>query len=363
MKLFQCQHCGQTVYFENIRCLRCDHVLGYIPHLDRMAAVEPDGSIWRMLSNNGEHPNTQRWRFCRNWEVSACNWMLSVTEDSNEGVEFCPACAHNRTIPDLSDPENTVRWQKIEGAKRRLIYSILRLNLPHPLPDSNHSEPLVFDFLADDPHGEKRVVTGHSNGIITIDLNEADDAKREKMRLEMDEVYRTLLGHFRHEVGHYYWDLLVRDGNEYDSFRTLFGDERADYSAALDRHYREGPPINWKESHVSPYATMHPWEDWAETWAHYLHIVDTLETAAALGIQIEPEIDKAHELVTEINFNPYKASSANQLISTWIPLTVALNILNRSMGQSDLYPFGISEQVKQKLSYIHSLIKKISANN
>jgi hypothetical protein len=92
-----------------------------------------------------------------------------------------------------------------------------------------------------------------------------------------------LLGHFRHEVGHYFWDRLVAtDPHQLEEFRVLFGDDRQDYGEALKRHYDEGAPANWQDTYISMYATMHPWEDFAETWAHYLHIVDTLETAGAL---------------------------------------------------------------------------------
>lgn len=293
MKLFQCQCCGQVLHFENTTCLRCGRTLGYLPERDEMIAVEADGPVWREAQDTAA---PERWRFCHNWELSACNWMVPVPADGSDAPEFCPACAHNRTVPDLSLPENHARWQKIEVAKRRLIYQLRHLGLPCPLPGSGHTEPLVFDFLADDPGSEQRVLTGHAEGVVTISLTEADDAEREKMREDMGEAYRTLLGHFRHEVGHYYWDILVRDGGHTDAFRALFGDESVDYGQSLQRHYENGPPEGWEGSYVSSYATMHPWEDWAETWAHYLHMTDTLETAGAFGMTIDPDIDDDGEL-------------------------------------------------------------------
>lgn len=353
MKLFQCQCCGQILYFENTVCLNCGNMLGYLPDQDRMVAVAPQGAFWSILPDqNGTPDPTTDLRFCRNWERSACNWMHhSDTTDGPDG--YCLACQHNRTVPDLSTPDHVTLWIKIEAAKRRLMYSILHLNLPRPLPDSGHHEPLVFDFLADDPGTADPVLTGHADGVITIALIEADDAAREDRRSQMGEAYRTLLGHFRHEVGHYYWDLLVRDGNQLDAFRALFGDERADYGAALQAHYANGTPEGWENRYVSAYATMHPWEDWAETWAHYLHMIDTLETAATLGLRVNAGADLSAHVTT----NPYQVGTAPDLIRTWVPLTLALNSLNRSMGQADLYPFALPADVQTKLSFVHDLVR------
>lgn len=358
VKLFQCQCCGQVLHFENTTCLRCGRMVGYLPRQHRMVSVQADGPCWQVADASGGAADPRRWRFCRNWELSACNWMVEVAPDETAPPDhpaFCLACRHNRTVPDLSDPANLQRWQKIEAAKRRLIYTLTRLGLPMPTAGGGHPEPLVFDFLADAPGSVERVLTGHAGGVVTIALTEADDAVREKMRADMGEAYRTLLGHFRHEIGHYYWDILVRDGGQLEPFRAMFGDDRMDYAAALARHYQSGAPAGWEAGHVSSYATMHPWEDWAETWAHYLHMVDTLETAAALGIRIDPEVDDEGGLSAEINFDPY-TMQARWLIASWRPLTIALNVLNRSMGLPDLYPFVLAAPVQVKLGFVHDLI-------
>lgn len=349
MKLFRCQSCAQVLHFENTECLRCGHKVGYLADTAEMVSVEPEGPVWRIVGDEG----AGRWRFCRNWEFSACNWLLPA--DDSHG-DYCLACRHNRTVPDLSDPDRHARWQRIETAKRRLIQSLLHLGLPVPAPGDGAAEPLVFDFLADDPAGGSRVLTGHDSGVITISLTEADDLDRERMRQEMGEAYRTLLGHFRHEVGHFYWDLLVRDGGQTERFRAMFGDESQDYGAAMQRHYEQGPPPDWGLRHVSAYATMHPWEDWAETWAHYLHILDTLETAAAFGLKIDPEVDAEGDLTAEIDLDPFQTRRASRLIAAWLPLTVALNALNRSMGQPDLYPFALPPAVIDKLAFVHDLV-------
>ncbi len=353
MKLFACQNCGQVLHFENTSCLRCGHTLGYIPEEDRIFAVVPDGEVWTVVPGADGATGPQRFRFCHNWELSACNWMVPA----GSGAGYCAACQHNRTVPDLSAPANHARWQKIETAKRRLIYTLRHMDLPLPVPGDGHPEPLVFDFLADDPGSVARVLTGHDDGVVTISLTEADDATREKMRTDMGEAYRTLLGHFRHEVGHYYWDILVRDGGALDEFRAMFGDERADYAASLQRHYETGAPQGWQASYVSAYATMHPWEDWAETWAHYLHMIDTLETAAKLGISIQPEVNDDGELSTDLDFNPWRVRRIERLVEAWRPLTVALNTLNRSMGENDLYPFVVTEPVVAKLGFVHRLVQ------
>jgi len=40
MKLFECQHCGQPLYFENAHCEGCSRRLGYLPSKEIMAALE-----------------------------------------------------------------------------------------------------------------------------------------------------------------------------------------------------------------------------------------------------------------------------------------------------------------------------------
>ena len=246
-------------------------------------------------------------------------------------------------------------WRRIEIAKHRLFYSLVRFRLPVKTRGED-PDGLAFDFLADDPAVSPNipaVMTGHTNGVITINIAEADDAERERRRREMGEPYRTLLGHFRHEVAHYYWTLIVSSPVTLDEFRSIFGDERADYGPALQRYYKSGAPADWPEHFITAYATAHPWEDFAETWAHYFHIVDTLETAAWFGLVVAPKISRS--VAARIDFDPYRADM-DRLIEAWIPLTFAANSLNRSMGLPDLYPFVLSPPVITKLAFVHACI-------
>jgi hypothetical protein len=249
-------------------------------------------------------------------------------------------------------------WRKMEVAKHRLIYALMRLGLPLPSRWEEPQHGLVFDFLADpSPHGP-HVLTGHDNGLITLALTEADDAERERRRTQMHEPYRTLLGHFRHEVGHYYWDRLVRDQGRLAECRAVFGDDEADYDAALKRHYASGPPPGWQASYVSAYATTHAWEDFAETWSHYLHIIDCLETAQAYGLEVHPALTPEPALHAAATLDPYSPGDFAPLIETWLPLTYAMNSMNRSMGLGDLYPFVLGAPVIEKLSFIHGLVHR-----
>jgi hypothetical protein len=271
---------------------------------------------------------------------------------------LCRACRHNRTIPDLTVPENATRWRQLELAKHRLFYTLLRLRLPLVSRDDDPEHGLAFDFLADPPaSGGGAIMTGHNDGAITVALAEADSAAREERREQMGETYRTLLGHFRHEIGHYFWDKLVRDANGIDAFRQVFGDERGDYAAALNAHYENGPSVDWQERYISAYASAHPWEDFAETWAHYLHIVDALETASAFGMRIHPKITRETGFHADIDFDPHEAAAFEQLVDAWLPLTFAVNSLNRSLGQPDLYPFVLTPPVIEKMGFVHRLIR------
>jgi hypothetical protein len=354
MKLFTCQHCGQVLYFENTGCERCGHALGYLPDLGTLSALEPEGGgdTWRALAAPG-----RAYRACANALYGACNWQV----EAESGSAFCRACRHNRTVPDLSVPENVDRWRKLELAKHRLFYTILKLGLPHPTVQEDADRGLAFDFLADPmtpaDDAAPRVMTGHDSGLITIALAEADDAERERRRTGMGEPYRTLLGHFRHEVGHYYWDRLVADRGAFDGFRALFGDERQDYGEALKAHYARNAADRWDDTFVSAYARAHPWEDFAETWAHYLHIIDTLETARAFRLRVDPEAAQAGDLSAEVDFDVYQVPTVEPIVEAWLPLAFAVNSLNRSMGLPDLYPFVLSPGVITKLGYVHRLVR------
>jgi hypothetical protein len=351
MKLFECQNCGQLLYFENTRCESCGFRLGYLPSREAVTALKEarEPGLWRAIAE----PRA-RYRFCANAEHDTCNWLIRADKPDT----FCEACRHNRTIPDLSVPENLPRWKKLELAKHRLFYTLLKLHLP-VAARADHPEGLAFDFLVEgavSPHGGPApVMTGHANGLITINLSEADDVERERARSAMAEPYRTLLGHFRHEVAHYYWDRLIANSSYLDDFRSVFGDERSDYAAALQQHYSNGPPTDWPDHFVTAYASSHPWEDFAETWAHYFHMVDTLETARAFGLSVRPKVSKGAELATTIDFDPHN-SEMDRIIAAWLPLTFAVNSINRSMGQPDLYPFVLSASVIIKLTFIHDRI-------
>jgi hypothetical protein len=349
VRLFKCQSCGQILYFENTRCESCGHQLGYLPQAMTLSALEPDGERWCPLAA----PDSAV-RLCENAGHAACNWMV----EADAADTLCMACRHNNTIPDLSVPVNLERWQRLELAKHHLFYSLLRLRLPLATRTDNPEHGLAFDFLADSPGATGlKVMTGHDNGLITIALIEADDAERERRRSQMHEPYSSLLGHFRHEVGHYFWDVLVRDGGRLDECRAEFGDDRQDYETALRTHYTNGPPADWQEHYVSQYASTHPWEDWAETWAHYLHIIDTLEMARAFGITVHPQLIRDETLSAVIDLDPYDAQAdMTSIIGAWLPLTFAMNSLNRAMGNPDLYPFVLSPTVVTKLGFVHDVV-------
>jgi hypothetical protein len=342
MKLFECQHCGQPLYFENTRCESCGHKLGYLSDKETITALEEDADAFRALAEP-----SGRYRYCANAQYEVCNWLVPAGGDA-----YCAACRHNRTIPDQSVPENLINWRKIEIAKHRLFYTLLRLRLPLATKQEDPNG-LAFDFVASSSGGS--LMTGHANGLITINISEADDAERERQRKNLAEPYRTLLGHFRHEIAHYYWDRLIKDSPSLAEFRQLFGDERQDYTQALQANYRNGPPANWPEHYVSAYASSHPWEDFAETWAHYFHMVDTLETANAFGMRVRPRVSMGADLATSIDFDPHLADM-ERIIDSWLPLTFAMNSINRSMGQADLYPFVLAPPAIVKLSFVHNRI-------
>lgn len=348
MKTFRCT-CGSAVYFENVRCLSCQKALGFLPDQLKLAAIEPlDGDRFVARDGTAEPPV---YRKCLHYsQDDACNWMVPEADPE----PYCIACRLNEVIPNLAKPGNRTRWIRIEQRKRRLVYDLRRRGLPVEPRSRFPDRGLGFAFLEDNPadYGSGlefradlqsgQVLTGHANGLITINIAEADDVERERMRVQMNEQQRTLLGHFRHESGHYYWQRLLIGGPLLSEVRDLFGDERADYSSALDRYYNAGPPADWQGRYVSAYASAHPWEDWAECWGHLLQITDTLETAAAIGLVDEELAD----------------GDLESRIESWIDLSVKLNVLSRSLDQPDPYPYVLSPEVVDKLLIVDRVIRE-----
>ena len=352
MKLFTCQNCGQLLYFENTRCENCGSSLGFLSTNLDLLTLHPSGENDYQEHN---HPE-DHYRYCTNAQYNACNWLVPATAEN----DLCAACQFNQTIPSLKEDAHLKLWRRMEVAKRRLLYTLLRMKLPLVSKETDPDGGLAFDFLADQTliTGEvKRVLTGHANGLITININEADEAQRAQMKQAMGERYRTLLGHFRHEVGHYYWNILIENTEYITEYRQLFGDERQDYGEALQNHYKNGAPKHWQKQFISAYASAHSWEDWAETWAHYLHMIDTLATAYSFGLHIEPRVAEDENLNAEIDRDPYRIRRFDRIWSLWMPLTIAMNSINRSMGQPDTYPFVVSEPVLEKLRFIHKICR------
>ncbi|MCR6478670.1 putative zinc-binding peptidase [Variovorax sp. ZS18.2.2] len=366
-RAYRCQ-CGRPVFLRNSECLACHTPLGYV--IDRLgvmplAPAEGGGALPDTFTVFGD-PHGKTYHRCANLMTpAACSWMVAVPREGEtipadtQGLApgYCLACSVTRTIPDLSMETNGELWRKLETAKRRLVSQLLALGLPVV---SRHADPvhgLAFDFLSNMPGGP-HVMTGHDDGVITLNAEEAEDAVRERIRAEMREPYRTLLGHFRHEIGHYYWDLLVLPTPWIDDFRALFGDDRADYAAALQTHYEQGPPPDWADRFVSSYASTHPWEDWAETWAHYLHMADTADTAMSFGVDATT-VELTSDLFTTADlWQPDHPDAATFLdfINGWVLLTNVLNELSRSMGQPDYYPFVLPRAAVGKLQFIHRVI-------
>ncbi len=345
MKTFHCPACEALVFFENTQCLTCGHTLAFAA--DRMEMV---------TVANGEAPDPD-YRLCRNYsEHGVCNWAIPA-DDSPDIL--CRACALTQIIPTLDSPENRLAWAKLETAKRRVVYAILSLELPLMSKRQEATQGLEFQFLADTVtvNGDRsRVLTGHDNGLITINVAEADDVYREAQRLKQHEPYRTLLGHFRHEIGHYYWDRLIANSDRLEEFRRLFGDERADYATAVQRHYDEGAPPGWADNFISAYATTHPWEDWAESWAHVMHMVDALETAQAVGLSVKPARRGEPTLSIPSKAPLSRVGDFAQLVTEWSSLTYVLNNLTRGLGLADAYPFVLSGPVIDKLRFVSSIM-------
>jgi hypothetical protein len=331
MRTFPCT-CGNALFFASTHCLQCDKDVGLCAHCRRIAPIEINADGASQCGHCGEAVVK-----CQNYLAhDVCNGLVAMGAGNPEGL--CDFCVLNLVIPDLSIDGNLDKWRRLEAAKRRVLYTLDELGLPFRDPENIAGDEAVpqlrFRFMAD---GEEPVHTGHENGAITINIREADSVERERTRVAFGEPHRTLVGHFRHELGHYIWDRLVR-GARIDEYRRLFGDEREPlYGDALEHYYANGPKSNWQEQHVSAYASMHSWEDFAETFGEYSDINAVVMTATHFGIVGQ------------------NLSDFDSLLAHYRQIGLLANELNRDMGLLDLVPEVLVPAVVEKLRFVHGL--------
>jgi hypothetical protein len=350
MRVFQCA-CGQPLFFDNTRCVNCGRQVAYDPTSCALAAVEPAGAeLWVIAGAEGDLQSS--FRLCGNRTTAAtCNWLVPASEEH----ALCLSCRLTRTIPSLDRPKNAQRLCELEAAKRRVLFALQNMQLPLVPKSEDEQRGLAFDFLEAVPEGPP-VLTGHAEGVVTLNIAEADDDYREKNREKLREPYRTVVGHIRHELGHYFWDLLVRDTPWHSKYRAIFGDERADYAEALKKHYVHGAPDDWRNRFISEYASAHPWEDWAESWAHYMHLQATLETVTNFSLDIAKTPLRLTPFTPHVLYDSDADPAFLDWINAWVVLTALLNEVARSMGQPDIYPFVLNASAIRKVHFVHRVI-------
>ena len=321
MRNLVCPKCGESVFFEQCQCTSCAQLLVFEPLELRVRELAEVAS-------------------CANRSLIGCNWS------TDEAAKFCSSCALSRTIPSLSSQKNVLLWKRVEQAKRRLLYDLYRLKLPLAVANGPW---LAFDILCESS-AELPVLTGHLAGLVTLNLGEADDVEREARRVAFREPYRTLLGHFRHEVGHFYWQLLVAETALLGPFKLIFGDHSRNYQIALEEYHGRVDRSFDRDVFISEYASCHPWEDWAETFAHFLHIVSALDSLAGLPLSLDSRSLQTLQ-------DPYLESDFEALLASWKSLSYSINELNPSLGLGDAYPFHVSRAMTGKLHFVHMAIQ------
>ncbi|MFC6998002.1 zinc-binding metallopeptidase family protein [Rufibacter roseus] len=353
MQTFHCA-CGNKLFFENSQCVCCNREVGWCPVCKGIHAMEPNGKGGYTCTNSDCKAQVIK---CYNYSTyNVCNrFVPAQAQPQQNGQCLCNYCQLTKTIPDLSVDGNITKWYQLEVAKRRLLYLLDRVGLPYGSDQENFELPLSFDFKEDAQPSpimgwmgigqEEKVYTGHADGKITINLREADPVEREKLRVSFGEDHRTLIGHFRHEIGHYYWQLLIQNKDE-ENFKAIFGDhENPSYADAMNQYYQNGPKANWAKGYISAYATMHPWEDFAETWGTYLDMLAVLDTADNSDLLKLPNKD-------------LETAQLEDMLLRYEDLSLKVNEVNRALGLPDLLPETFSKPVVEKLTYIHVLIAR-----
>ncbi len=358
MRLHHCSHCGQQVYFENTICTACGNALGLLTDSLEMRAFGPqyaDGS-WPQLHPKLGYEAT-RWRPCeRRITADLCNWMVPAGSNSLR----CRSC--QLTDPASSDsPAASAQRGKAELEKRRLLYSLFGLGLPlRPKTHADDLHGLAFRWLS--PGDDQTALTAHANGLVSLNLQEVDDVHRESARVQFGESQRTVLGHLRHEVSHHLYQRFVSGTRFMEPFRLHFGDERQDYASTLARYYANGPISNWRDWTISAYAGSHPWEDWAETCAHYLLILDAVDTAAAWGLHLRPNLHGPGPACAPQMPTAGRTAQA-LLFDDWMPVARFLNAMSRSIGIGDSYPYSVPQPLLGKLRFVQEVIQASVTTN
>ena len=335
MRRFPCDRCGQAVHFAAQQCPTCDGALGYDSETRSIRTLLPTAEPAMFTAWGSSRP---LWR-CLN-TAWGCNWTLPA----HTGATWCRSCALTRGRPDDERPAALDAWARAEAAKRRLVHQLDDLGLPVVARSDAIPGGLAFDFVALPGTGG---ITGHRDGVVTLDLAEVDDRYRDDLRRQLGERFRSVIGHLRHEIGHYYWTTLVQQPGREPAVRRTFGDERVDYGDALAGHYAGA--TSWDvRRFVSPYAASHPLEDWAETFAHYLHILDATGTAVAHGLLPDPAGAIA---------GPTATLDFSAVLAAWRSLHVALDAISEAVGSPAVFPVDPLDTVTAKLVVVHELVQ------
>ena len=357
-------YCGHAIQFDDTHCRKCSTPVGFDPDNGRLRSLEPADidERWVVFEDAQRSANHQTWQRCANLDgPTHCNWLVTGLQDEHSHGDFCLACSLNIVTPSADDPQSAHWWHQCEKAKRRLIAQLLALDLPVETRAQNPDQGLAFALRRAGP-SDPPATLGYHGGVITFDIIEADPDYRENMRLRLRGPRRTLLGHLRHEAGHYYWQRVVNTERWLPAFRTLFGEEQQNYQQAMQQHYSSGPPPGWQEKHFCSHAAAHPWEDWAETWAQFLHMTSGLGSAARLGVDIEglnvPHSAFGMDALESCSFHqPEHAKAFLAHVNRWFTLSRALKRLSQSMGQDDYYPPALTRTLLQKLYLVSSIIE------
>ena len=359
-RAWRCQ-CGRPVFFRNSRCPGCGTPLGFVPETGSLLALEAGDAAgsWRAFGSATRAAGAALYWRCSNLDSAAgCNWLVAATDAGEPGLALCRSCRLDRTLPDLTRKQHRLWWRRIELAKRRLVASLITLGLPvASRVEEDPARGLAFDLLHED-EAHARVLSGYRDGIVTLNIEEADEARRQRVRAVLHQPHRTLLGHLRHDIGHYYWQRLVAGGAWHAPFRELFGDERKDDARTAQQLHAQQDSGDWAARHVSALAVENPLEDWAETFAHYLQMADALDTALGFGIDAD-NLELRYEPFNEASLYRRRDADAAAFlgfVNRWMELTGVLNELARSMGRPDFYPCVLSSVAVRKLHFVHLVI-------